>query len=121
MPFTSENSSVQLLLSLGMIITGTSVVIIWRLASRKVGFMLRSSEFHIYLSLILGATFLIFFWADEGADESARYGMASKGLSPHWFYLMTMSGQPKRLNSMANNSQNDGIKCDAGFQPRSDI
>lgn len=34
---------------------------------------------------------------------------------------MTMSGQPKRLNSMANNSQNDGIKCDAGFQPRSDI
>ena len=91
-----ENSSVQLLLSLGMIITGTSVVIIWRLASRKVGFMLRSSEFHIYLSLILGATFLIFFWADEGTASSLGKSLffAISSISTTGFHISPFESWP---------------------------
>jgi len=44
--------------------------------------------------------------------------MASKGLSPQWLYVDELLWTALTAERMANNSQNDGIKCDTGFQPQ---
>ena len=65
-----ENSSVQLLLIAGMITTGTSIIVIWRLATRRITATLLSSEIKIYILAIVGAAFLLFLWADEDSVSS---------------------------------------------------
>ena len=64
------NSSVQLLLSAGMITTGMSILVIWRLVSGKIYSAIRSSELHAYFLLIVVASLLLFLWSDEGGTSS---------------------------------------------------
>ena len=84
-----EDSSVQLILIAGMITTGTSVVIIWRLATGKVNSLLRSSELITYLALIIGATFLLFLWADNGnaSSISKAFFIAVSSISTTGFHI----------------------------------
>ena len=91
-----ENSSVQLPLIIGMITTGTSVVVIWRLASRKLTSVLRSSEVHAYLLLIAGAAILLFLLADEGTASSLSKALfiAVASISTTGFHISPFDNWP---------------------------
>ena len=84
-----ESSSVQLLLIAGMITTGTSVVVIWRLLTRKVNSLFRSSELITYLALIMGAAFLLFVWSDKGTTSSLSksFFIALSSISTTGFHI----------------------------------
>ena len=79
-----------------MITTGTSVVVIWRLASRKLTSVLRSSEVHAYLLLIAGAAILLFLLADEGTASSLSKALfiAVASISTTGFHISSFNNWP---------------------------
>jgi len=67
--------SVQWLLSAGMLATGTSFLILWRLATGKVASVFRSTELHTYLLLIALSTLLLYFWTSTASQSSFRQSL----------------------------------------------
>jgi len=91
-----KNSAVQLPLIIGMIAAGTSVVVIWRLVSRKISSALRSSELHVYLLAIAGAAILLFLWADESTASSLSKALfiSVASISTTGFHISSFDNWP---------------------------
>ena len=91
-----ESLSVQLLLSVGMIISGMSVVVIWKLTTGKIKSVFRSTELHIYLSIVIVASFLLFAWTDEGGTPSLSKSifLALASITTTGFHISPFSNWP---------------------------
>ena len=82
--------SVQWILIVGMIVAGTSFLIIWRLVTGRFTFALRSSELHTYLSLITISTILFYLWTNSGSHSSLRQSLlfVSSSISTTGFHFL---------------------------------
>ena len=90
-----ESLSVQLLLSVGMIISGMSVVVIWKLTTGKIKSVFRSTELHIYLSIVIVASFLLFAWTDGGTPSlNKSIFLALASITTTGFHISPFSNWP---------------------------
>ncbi|MDP6965602.1 MAG: potassium transporter TrkG, partial [Acidimicrobiales bacterium] len=82
--------SVQWILIVGMIVAGTSFLIIWRLATGRFTQALRSSELRTYLALITVSTILFYLWTDSGSHSSLRQSLlfVSSSISTSGFHFL---------------------------------
>ena len=90
------DSYIQWMLIIGMIVAGTSFLIIWRLVTGRFTSALRSSELHTYLSLITISTILFYLWANSGSQSSLRQSLlfVSSSISTTGFHFLPFGNWP---------------------------
>jgi len=56
----------------GMLVAGTSLVVLWRLAHGRARNLWRSDELQIYVGLVVVGTLLLLLWTDGGGPDGLR-------------------------------------------------
>ena len=67
-----DSAALQWVAVAGMLVAGTSLVVLWRLAHGRSRNLWRSDELQIYVGLVLSGTLLFLLWTDGSGAEGLR-------------------------------------------------
>ena len=67
-----ENAAVQWIAIVGMCMSGTSFVVLWRLATKKIGDLRNSLELRLYFSTLISLGLVLFIFSGESSFTNLR-------------------------------------------------